>query len=463
MNGPPPRSTATTSTAAAAAAPSSAGGGPARGGPDQRIRLLGLGSAIALIVANMVGTGVFTTSGYALADLGNRGAVLAAWVLGGVLALLGALSYGALARRFPHSGGEYHFLRVTLHPLAGFLAGWVSLLAGFTAPLAVNAHALRAYATPLLGDGPLTAWIGAMALVAAGALHMRGVRPGARAQNAIVAAKVLLMLAMLAIGAAVLPGRPAPAPPPEATLTMPAFAVTLVWVSFAYSGWNAVVYVGGEVQRPERNLPLAMIAATAAVTALYVGLNAVFLWSADASALMGQKDVAAIAAAALGGEPLRLVVSAIVSLALLTSISAMVMAGPRVYARMAEDGLFPRALVPAGEGAPPRAAIALQVLLALVLLASARFDQLLEYVGWTLWLSAVATVLGLVVVRLREGAAAVPVPGWPLVPLVFCATGLGVTVFSIARAELASMLGLATVLAGVPLYWLMRATASPPA
>jgi APA family basic amino acid/polyamine antiporter len=431
--------------------------------PEPR-RALGLPSAAALVVANMIGAGVFTTSGFALADLGRRDAVLLAWAVGGGLALCGALSYGALARRIPESGGEYTFLSRTVHPLAGFLAGWVSLLAGFTAPIAAAAHGLEAYAAAALGweGGARGApWLGTAAIALAGWMHGRRLRPGVVLQNAAVALKLVLIAGFVGLGVLLRPERLADAGPASGEVEIGAFAVTLVWISFSYSGWNAAVYVAGEVRDPERNLARALWLATAAVTAVYLALNAVFLFAAPREALAGRAEVGAVAAEALGGPALRAALAGLVALALFTSVSSMVMAGPRVYARMADDGLFPRALRFAAEA--PRAAVALQVALAVAVLWISTLRELLGYIGFTLGLCAAGTVAGLLRLRAREGAARVPIRGHPFVPGLFVAGTLAAAAFMALRQPAEAGLGLLTVAAGLPLYALARRRAGAPA
>jgi APA family basic amino acid/polyamine antiporter len=421
-------------------------------------RRLGLTSAAALVVANMIGAGVFTTSGFALADLGRPDAVLLAWVVGGLMAVCGALSYGALARRIPESGGEYTFLSKTVHPLAGFLAGWVSLLVGFTAPIAAAALGLQAYLAASFGLGGRPEWIGTTAILAAGLMHGLRLRTGVVLQNTAVALKLAVIGGFVLLGALRLPSSADAAVLPSADLGLGAFAVTLVWISFAYSGWNAAVYVAGEVREPERNLHRSLWLATGLVTLTYLALNAIFLYSAPAAELAGKAEVGAIAAEALGGTALRQGVSVLVALALFTSISSMVMAGPRVYARMAEDGLFPRRLGVAKE--VPTAAVALQVGLAVLVAWVSGLRELLGYIGFTLGISAAATVAALIALRRREGPLRVPVPGYPWVPGLFIVTTLGAAGFMVARQPLEAGMGLLTVALGVPAYWLMRSTSS---
>lgn len=416
------------------------------GGTPVSTRALGLGSATALVVACMVGTGVFTTSGFLLADLGSPAVVLLVWLVGGVIAALGALCYGALARRLPESGGEYVFLSRTLHPAAGYLAGWVSLLVGFSAPLAAVALAFAEYARPFVGPAPPARVLASALLLAATALHAASLVRGARVHALAVGVEILLIVAFIAVGASRL-SLPVEAVAPPARGGLGAFAVSLVWVSFSYAGWNAAVYLGGEVKDPDRNLPRAMLLGAGVVTALYLALNAVFVLAAPPAALAGQLEVGRIAAEALGGRSLALVVSGLIAFVLVTCASSLVMAGPQVYARMAADGYLPRFLA-ARTGQPPRAALLLQLAVALALVWTARYDSLLTYVGFMLGLSSAATVLGLVRLRLRL-AADLPVPGWPLVPALYLVFVLGATGFTVSRRPAESLAGLATLSLGL--------------
>jgi amino acid transporter len=421
-------------------------------------RKYGLASAAALVVASMVGSGVFTTSGYLLADLGSADRVMLAWLCGGVVALCGALSYGGLARAIPESGGEYTFLREGIHPLAGFLAGWISLLAGFTAPIAIAALALEAYAGPLFGLELPHGLLGGSAIAFAFAMHgLR--RAGVLLQNATVLFKLLLIVAFVILGWT----SGGPPPPGMAEVSVPpfslaAFAASLVWVSFSFSGWNAAVYVAGEVRQPERNLRRALLWGAGVVFLCYLALNAVFLRSVPAEQLAGREEVAALAAEALGGAPLHAAISGLVLLCLFSSISSMMMAGPRVYARMADHGFLPGRLRFSGE--VPTAAVAFQGLLAGALLFVADLRELLGYAGFTLSLSAAATACVLFPLRRARGAAAFPVPGFPWVTILFVGTTLWSSFFLVTREPLHALWGLLTIVSGLPLYFLARRRAS---
>jgi len=417
---------------------------------------IGLRAAALLVAGNMIGVGAFTTSGFALADLGSPAQVILAWIVGGAIALCGALSYAGIAARLPGNGGEYLFLSRAVHPLLGFLAGWVSLFAGFTAPIAVAAHGFEAYLAAALGVTLPVPGLGAVAIVACGALHAASRAGGLRLQSGAVAAKLVAIGLFLVLGAWVLARL-------EASQTsvvvaspgfhLPAFAVTLVWISFAYSGWNAAVYVAGELARPAWTLPRALVLGTLGVSFLYVALNAVFVLAAPVESLAGRADVGAVAAEALGGPWARAALAGIVTLGLFTSISAMVMVGPRVYAQMALDGWLPSVL--AGGDESPRPAIALQVALAVAAYLVADLRELLDYAGFLLGLSAAATVATLFLpsVRRLEGP---PVWGAPIVPLVFIGATLGSSAFLVLREPLEAAFGLGTVAVGVVVFAFMR-------
>ena len=423
--------------------------GASTASPPAPHRRLGLSSAAALVIANMIGSGVFTTSGFALADHGRPDVVLLAWVVGGALAMCGALCYGALARRIPHSGGEYTFLTETIHPLPGFLAGWVSLLAGFTAPIAAAALLLQAYlASSVFGLGR-PEWTGTAAILIATAMHGPRLREGVWIQNLAIGLKLVAIVFFLAVGLGSLPAAEARVLP---AFEPGAFAVTLVWISFSYSGWNAAVYIASEVRDPERNLARSLVLGTGLVTLLYVGLNAVFLYAAPVEALAGRPEIGAVAAEALGGPTLKRVVALLIALALFTSVSSMMMIGPRVYARMAEDGRFPRWFSNRGEA--PTRAVLLQAALSICVVWISDLRELLGYIGFTLGLSAAATVVGLLLLRRREGPERVPIPGYPWVPLIFVVATLWFATHMALREPAQAGIGLLTAASGIPFYYL---------
>ncbi|MFG0276143.1 MAG: APC family permease [Phycisphaerales bacterium] len=425
---------------------------------------LGVWSLALLVVASMIGAGVFTTSGFALADLGTPARVLGAWAVGGVIALCGAIAYGALARRMTESGGEYLFLSRAVHPGAGFVAGWVSLLAGFTGAIAFAATAFESYALP---DGVRPAWLpeGAVAIgviLACALLHGVRVTPGVVSQNAKVAIKLGLLVAFLAFAATTLgderwPGGPlrhdaGDIPGCDAL----AFATSVMWISLSYSGFNAAIYIAGEAHNPARTVPRAMALATLGVALLYLALNAVFVLAPAPERIAGREDVATVAARAVGGDALAEAARWVIALALVTSVSSMIMTGPRVYAKMAEDRLFLPGLDRVV--ASPLRAVWLQAALACVVAAVSELQQLLSYLGFTLGLSTAAAVASVFLLKRRDPA--MRAPGFPIVHGAYVLATLVFATLAAMRRPWEAGAAVATIASGLALYWLVRARQS---
>jgi APA family basic amino acid/polyamine antiporter len=427
-----------------------------RAGPrEEPRRELGVWSASAIVVGSMVGAGVFTTSGFALGDLGAARWVLLAWVLGGVIAMAGALSYGGLVTRIPRSGGEYTFLSEVFHPLCGFLAGWVSLVAGFTGPIAAAALAFESYLNAVFVVGLPERIVGSGLILSIGVLHGWRSRTAFQSLRWTVGLKLFALLAFIAWSASQIFGQPIPVATSIPSPEIGAFAVTLVWISFSYSGWNGAVYLAGEIREPERNLVRSLWYSTAAMGLVYVALNAVFLASAPAEALVGRYDIAAVAAEHLGGPALRRAVALLVALALFTSVSSMMAAGPRVYAQMARDGYLPGNLVATKPGATPTRAVVLQTLLSVAVVWTADLLTLLATLGFVLSLSSALSVVAAWRLRVREGAARVPIPLFPWTPLLYIAATIGSAGYLVVRAPVDALIGVSIVLSGLPVYFYM--------
>jgi APA family basic amino acid/polyamine antiporter len=412
-------------------------------------------SLVNLIVANMIGAGVFTTSGFALSDLGSPDRVMLAWLVGGAIALCGALSYGALARYLTESGGEYLFLSRIIHPAAGFIAGWVSLLAGFTGAIAFAALAFETYAQPIFPFKLPTGFLAIFIVVCAALLHGIRLTVGVGIQNAMVGLKLALLMIFIAIAA--MTAKPyileSPAQP-VSDFSLLSFAGTLVWISLSYSGFNAAVYIAGESERKQTNVPRAMWLGTLIVTLIYLALNAVFLYLAPTSLTAGREDIAAVAALSIGGEPLAILVRSIIALSLLTSVFAMIMAGPRVYARMAADKVFPKVFRFQGE--IPRAAIALQAIAAIIVISIASLKDLLSYLGFTLSLSAALTVFCLFLIHRKEKINPVKIPGYPFVPAFFVGSTVLLAILAVYRNPAELIATALTFISGAALYFLLR-------
>lgn len=371
--------------------------------PPPRASGYGLPTLVALVVTGMIGSGVFTTSGYALESLGSARLVLAAWAAAGMVALCGAVAYGTLAVRMPQSGGEYLYLSRTVHPFAGFLAGLISIVAGFAGSTALAALACEQYSAPLLPAAGLPrATIATAVVLLCGLGHALAGRLAVRLTTAIVAVKMLAIGGLIVAGRSLLGGRPLAESTPATAVPLAAFAGTVMWMMYSYIGFNEAVYVAAEARRPRHTVPRALLVGTLLTTVTYLLLNDVILRAAPVATLAGQADVAAIAAAALGGPGFERWMRGAIALSTFAAVAGMMMAGPRVTTCMADDGLLPRFF--AGSGGIGRAAV-LQTLLAAGLVQQTTILGLLNYLGVTLSLCSACTVAAL---WLPEPAGASP-------------------------------------------------------
>ena len=412
----------------------------------------------ALLVSNMIGTGVFTSLGFQARDLHTTFALLALWIIGGVAAACGALSYAELGAALPRSGGEYVYLGRAYHPLVGFLGGWVSMTAGFAAPIALAGIAFGRYLGAITPVAPLPA---SLALVAAAAaLHATRLTVGRRVQVALTAANLLLIAGFVAAGLA----RGTQPVPLAATATAwrevasPAFAVSLIYVGYAYTGWNAAGYVAGEVRDARRTIPIAAALGTALVSLCYVLLNYTFLRLVPLHDLAGVLEVGALAARHAFGSMGATIVSATIALLLTATVSAMVLAGSRVTQAVAAGMQRAGVLSSRTSEGVPRNAVIAQAGLVVLLLLTNSFERVMAYTGFTLTLTSLLAVAGLFVLRVREPELARPYRAWgyPVTPAVYVALSLWTLGFVLAERPRESLLGLATVLVGVPLWWLAR-------
>lgn len=436
-------------------------------------RKLGPFDAAAIVISNVIGGGIFFVPVIVAQLVPGAGAMLAVWIFGGALAFAGAMAYAELAALRPHAGGEYVYLRDAFGPLAAFLTGWTSFIAGFSGAIAAGATALAGYLgrfIPAAGDPtPLVRIPGldispktlvALAAIATLTLiHVRGLGPGRLVQNVLAGLKVSAIVALVAIGFAGGHGSAAhfaPTPTPPA-----AWMLALVPVMFSYSGWNAAAYVAEEVRNPGRNVPLALAIGTVTVVALYVALNALYVFAfpvADLARLPGGRLMDAVAQQLFGffaGNLLALFT--IVSIA--ASISAMVLAGPRVYYAMARDGLF----VPAAARVDTRyhtpvVAIVAQGIWSGVLVLSGSLSQLVTYTGFAVVLFSAFAVGALFVLRHRRPNDARPFSAWgyPWAPGLFIVVSAVIVVNEIWRDPATSAAGLALIVAGIPVYFALR-------
>ena len=424
---------------------------------------VGAFTAGCLLVSNAVGSGIFTTTGFLARDLGSESWILALWLVGGGLALAGALSYAELGAALPRVGGEYVYLRRALGPRVGFLSGWTSFALGFGGAIAASAAAFAAYLQrwipALAATSP--AAIGLVLVWTLTAIHLLGVESSGRFQRWITFAKiggvgVGVALAFL-FGASAEPIAAAP----TATPRLGTAAIGLVFVLYSFSGWNAAAYIAGEMRDPARSLPRALIAGTLFVTALYLAVNLVYFFALPVSALGAEPvlPVAEKAARALFGDGAAQGVVAVLCVSIAGSASSMIWAGPRVTQAMADDGALPRALSRIGRGGAPIVATVLQSLWVSLLLLTGSFEQIVVYAGVALALFSALAVGSVIVLRYREPDLPRPfrVPAHPWVPLLFVVASLWTAAHASLERPTEALLSLGTVALGVPLHaWAQR-------
>ena len=439
-------------------------------------RSLGLLSATALVVSNMVGTAIFTSTGFMAGDLGSAGVILLAWTVGAAFAFCGALTYSELAINHPQSGGEYVYLTKAYGPSWGFMSGWVSFFAGFSAPIAAAALAFSAYLSHFLpaldqsrtaftmGSGNLAVKVGGAQLAACALigvftlLNCLRVETVAKVQNSLTSLKVLVILAFILCGLAVGTGSWShftTAAVRTSTTPLPAqFLVSLLWVMVGYSGWNAATYVAEEVRQPERTLPRALALGAGLVALLYLGLNVVFIYATPLESMKGVLRVGAQAASNLFGPGVAGTFSALMALAIMSTVNAMVTAGPRVYYAMAKNRAFPSfaSKISPKSYTPVRSVLAQSACAMLMTFTS--FPDLMVFIGFTLTLFTMLAVASVFVFRRQ--------PSWqrlgsvnfayPLIPLAYTLLGTGMTVYGLFWQPVPSIASLAMVGAGALVY-----------
>ena len=429
-----------------------------------------LTTATALVVANMVGSGVFTSLGFQAAGISSGPALLLLWILGGAIALFGALTYSEAGVLFPRSGGEYHFLTEMFHPALGFLAGWISFLVGFAAPVAAAAMGLGRYLTSALAVPQKTgAGLSSSSLIAVGVvavltvLHSLDKSLGARFQNVITIFKILFIVLIIVLGLAM--GEPAGlsfAPTSRALrdVLSPAFAVSMFFVTFSYSGWNAAAYVAGEIENPRRNLPRSLIAGTLIVSVLYIFLNFVFLRTIPIAELSGKLEVGYLFAGRVFGAAGGRLMSAVIAFLLLSSVSAMIIAGPRISRVIGEDYRLFRFLGKTTAKDIPAAAVVVQGLLSVFYIVTSTFDQVIVFIGFTLNLFTFMTVLGVMLMRRKRPDLPRPYRTWgyPWTPAAFLVIHVYILAYGLIYRPRESLAGLGLTAAGLVVYAIDRKT-----
>lgn len=422
------------------------------------IQKIGLATAFSIVVANMIGTGVFTSLGFQVSEIKSIFALLMLWLIGGLVAISGALSYAELSAAMPRSGGEYHFLSRIYHPILGFLAGWVSILVGFAAPTALAAMAMSSYAQSFV----TFAYPGTFAIsmvVILSLIHSYQIRIGGRFQRIVTFLKIALIIFFILSGLFVgesqslhiLPGLT-----DWQQVFSSSFAVSLIFVSYAFSGWNASVYITDEIRYPSRNIPWSLILGTFTVTILYFLLNFVFLYTSPIPALDGKIEIGFISATYIFGESGGKIMSLVITLLLVSTLSAMIWIGPRVTMVMGEDYRILRFLSRKNKYGVPVLAIWIQAGITILLIISSTFEEVLVYAGFVLNIFTLLSVIGVFILRIRQPGLPRPykVWGYPLTPVFFILLSLWTLTYLMIDRTAESVLGLVTVLSGILIYFL---------
>jgi len=423
--------------------------------------------ATAIVVADMIGVGVFTSLGFQVKDIPSGFAILLLWTIGGVVALCGVFSYSELGAMFPRSSGEYNFLARAYHPAFGFLAGWVSATVGFAAPVALAAMAFGEYGKSVLPmASPLALALGVVCLVSF--VQLCGLKHSSTFQLVATILKVILITAFLIAGFVAGTAQPvsfAPAAGDFDHIASAPFAIGLVFVMYAFSGWNAATYIIGEMRLPQQNLPRALLSGTLIVVVLYVALNAVFLHTTPIEKLSGQLDVARIAGSYIFGETGGRVVGAMICIGLVSSISAMMWIGPRVMMTMGEDIPALRIFARKSSNGVPANAILFQLVISVLLLFTRSFEAVLDFIQFGLLFCSFFTVLG--VIKLRITRPDLPRPyrawGYPVTPLVFLLVTGFMMYYLVVERPLQSALGILIMLSGLLIYAVFRERPGRPA
>lgn len=420
-------------------------------------------TVIAIVIANMVGTGVFTSLGFQLMDISSGFPLLALWLVGGIIALCGAMTYAELGAAMPRSGGEYNFLTQIYHPAAGFVSGWVSATIGFAGPTALAAITFAAYATSILPGETSMLVQKAMAVslvIILAVVHSSTRRNSGTLQVFFTILKVGVILTFCLLALVMVeqpqPVQFLPATGDGAILTSSAFAVSLIYVSYAYTGWNVATYLSSELEDPQRTLPKVLITGTVIVTLLYLALNFVFLYVAPMADLRGEVEVGFIAAKSVFGDLGGRLTGLTLAILLISTVSAMTIAGPRVLQVIGEDFHALRFLARKNSGGMPGTAIYFQSAIAILFIVSSDFESILVFAGFTLALNSFATVIGIFVLRHRQPDLPRPYRTFlfPLPPIIYLTLTGWTLWFVLMNKPVEGLFGLGIIATGLVFYFL---------
>lgn len=421
-------------------------------------RHISVWTASAFVVASMIGTGVFTSLGFQLKDIQSVFPLLMLWFIGGIIALFGALTYSELAAALPRSGGEYHLLSRIIHPSIGFAGGLVSATVGFSAPAVLAAMALGSYLVALFPELNPT-FVASVFIIMFHALHGKKLYWGTVFQNYSTVIKIGLIMVFISAGLLISDAQPIsilPKPGDGQLILSSGFAVSLVWVSYAYAGWNSSVYVAGEMKQPEIDIPLSILLSTIFVMLLYVLLNFVFLYTTPLQDMIGEVEVGYISGQNVFGYKGAKVIAMGISILLISTVSSYVYIGPRIMKTMGEDYNYIQFLSKTDNQGIPVYAFWVQLAICLLFILSSSFEQVLMYTGISLILTTTATVFSVFILRFREPSLPRPYRTWgyPWTPIVFIMVNLWILYYTFLEQTFESIVGMGIVILSFGLYYM---------
>jgi len=413
-------------------------------------------TATAIVIANMIGTGVFTSLGFQLVNIQSYVGIMALWLVGGIVALCGALSYAELASRLPRSGGEYNFLTQIYHPCAGFISGWVSATVGFAAPTALAAMTFGTYLQAVVPGVP-PMFSASLLVIVSVMIHATSHRNSGALQSVFTLLKIGLILGFAVATLAYLPQWQAVRFTPQisdvSTIFSSNFFVSLIYVSFAYSGWNVATYLAGEVEQPQKQIPKVLGLGTVLVVACYLILNSVFLLSAPVETMTGKLEIGVIAANAAFGQLGGQIMGGMLAILLVSTVSAMIIAAPRVLQMVGEDYPFFAWLARRNRHNIPAVAVYTQGAIALLIMWSASFESILVFSGATMALNTLFSVIGLFILRKRNNTVpAFKQPLYPLPAIIFTVITSATLVFLTLQRPLQLLVSGLIIVSGAVLY-----------
>ena len=419
-------------------------------------------TAMAIVIANMIGTGIFTSLGFQLADIRSGFVIMALWVIGGIMSLCGALCYAELGSKLPRSGGEYNFLSEIYHPGAGFVSGWISATVGFAAPTALAAMTFGEYLSSVFPQlNPL--WLATVLIISMTAVHSTSHKNSGGLQDFFTTGKILLIIgfsvAALLSADTLQDVNYAPQTSDLSLFTGGAFAVSLIYVGYAYTGWNAATYLTSELEDPKKSLPRVLMVGTAAVMLCYLLLNYVFLATAPMDAMAGRLEIGYISATHAFGDIGGTVMGISLSLLLISTVSAMLVAAPRVLQVLGEDYSLFEILGKKNSHGIPSIAIWLQSIMALIFLWSATFESILLFSGATMAINSLFVIVGVFILRSRDTEGEkehFKIPFYPIPPIIFIAITLVTLIYLTIQNTEEIAFSIAVIITGAFGYWLTK-------